>query len=50
MSPTLGEEGKVTVTPPLEVSTKNPEPHVAVKGEVLVVVHQSNLHVLPKPD
>ena len=49
MSPALGDAGSVTVIVPLAVFTKNPSPLVAVKGEVLAVVHQSTVPVLPKP-
>ena len=50
MSPALGDDGKVTVTAPHVVFTKNPEPLVAVKGDVFAVVHQSTVPVRPKPD
>jgi len=49
MSPAEGELGRVTVTAPPEVLTKNPSPDTAVKGAVLAVVHQSTVPVLPKP-
>tara|TARA_R100001591_G_scaffold817_2_gene2048 strand:- start:217 stop:480 length:264 start_codon:yes stop_codon:yes gene_type:complete len=49
MSPADGEDGNVTVTDPLVVFTKNPEPLVAVKGLVFAVVHQFTEPDLPKP-
>jgi hypothetical protein len=49
MSPGDGELGSVTVMPPAEVFTKNPSPLTAVNGEVLAVVHQSTVPVLPNP-
>ena len=49
MSPALGDDGKVTVTVPPVVFTKNPEPLVAVKGAVFAVVHQLTVPVRPKP-
>ena len=49
MLPALGEDGNVTVTEPLVVFTKNPEPFVAVKGLVFAVVHQLTVPVLPNP-
>ena len=49
MSPAVGELGRVTVIAPPVVFTKNPDPFVAVKGEVLAVVHQLTVPVLPNP-
>ena len=49
MSPADGELGSVTVIAPPVVLTKNPSPDTAVKGEVLAVVHQSTVPVLPNP-
>jgi hypothetical protein len=39
----------VTVIAPPLVLTKNPSPLVAVNGDVLAVVHQSTVPVLPNP-
>ena len=41
--------GGITVTAPDVVFTKKPSPLTAVKGEVLAVVHQSTVPVLPNP-
>ena len=49
ISPADGEDGRVTVIAPPVVFTKNPSPDTAVKGEVLAVVHQSTVPVLPNP-
>ena len=49
ISPADGEDGRVTVIAPPVVFTKNPSPLTAVKGEVLAVVHQSTVPVLPNP-
>ena len=50
ISPAEGEDGRVTVTAPPAVLTKNPEPLVAAKGDVFTVVHQFTVPVLPNPD
>ena len=50
MAPALGDAGNVTVTAPHVVLIKYPLPLSAVRGEVLAVVHQFTVPVLPKPD
>ena len=49
MSPADGELGRVTVITPPDVLIKYPLPEATVKGEVLAVVHQLTVPVLPKP-
>jgi len=49
MSPADGLAGNVTVTAPPDVLIKYPLPEATVKGDVLAVVHQFTVPVLPKP-
>jgi hypothetical protein len=49
MSPTDGEAGSVTVNAELVVLQKYPSPLTAVNPEVLILVCQSTVPVLPKP-
>ena len=50
ISPAEGELGSVTVIAPPDVLIKYPLPDATVKGDVLAVVHQSTVPVLPNPD
>ena len=49
ISPTLGEVGSATVSPPDVVLTKYPLPLAAVNPAVFTVVHQFTVPVRPRP-